>query len=335
MEQKKRIFGYDAIKVLAAFLVVLYHTGMVDVGYCEGVYYYPTLTQLLKLFCACGVPLFFMINGALTVRRDYDLKKTSLKTFRSIFVGYFWGMAMQTILVIRNHDLSIYSWYNNYYWFMYTLAILYVIKYVMNKLPQWCRWCLVTALLVYPFATNLAWDIVILKNPTVSLPGWWHVGFFTLYSVVYLYAGDFFAHNNIFANKKWIFVLSAVIGLTLLALEATAVTNLYKAPFDSGNFCFPTLGALLLSIPLFVWVKDWKLKDGWLKRYISFLANNSLGIYMFHLLLLATAGTLFPQIRDLRLNLVVVALICLANMTVSAYLSEALRHSRLGFLLKL
>ena len=75
MKEKKRIFGYDALKVLAAFLVVLYHTGMLDVGYREGVYYYPNLTQLLRLFCACGVPLFFMVNGALTVRKGYDLKE--------------------------------------------------------------------------------------------------------------------------------------------------------------------------------------------------------------------------------------------------------------------
>lgn len=76
---KQRIFGLDLLKALAAFFVVLYHVGMVDLGYREGVYYYPTLTQVLWLFCACGVPLFFMINGALTVSRHYDLKKTAVK----------------------------------------------------------------------------------------------------------------------------------------------------------------------------------------------------------------------------------------------------------------
>ena len=74
-ESKGRIFGYDALKALAAFFVVLYHVGMVDMGYHEGEYYFPTLTQILWLFCACGVPLFFMVNGALTVHRNYDLKK--------------------------------------------------------------------------------------------------------------------------------------------------------------------------------------------------------------------------------------------------------------------
>ena len=44
--EKKRIFGYDALKALAAFFVVLYHVGMVDFGFQEGVYYYPTITRL-------------------------------------------------------------------------------------------------------------------------------------------------------------------------------------------------------------------------------------------------------------------------------------------------
>ena len=75
LTNKKRVFGFDAIKALAAFFVVLYHVGMVDMGYREGVYYYPTFVQFLWLFDACGVPLFFMVNGALTVSRHYDFKK--------------------------------------------------------------------------------------------------------------------------------------------------------------------------------------------------------------------------------------------------------------------
>ena len=334
MKEKKRIFGYDALKVLAAFLVVLYHTGMLDVGYREGVYYYPNLTQMFRLFCACGVPLFFMVNGALTVRKGYDLKKTAVKAARSVFVGYFWGMAMQTIYSIRSHDWPSYTLYNNYYWFMYTLAILYVVSFLLGKLPVWCRWCAVAFLLIFPFATNLAWDIIILRDPSAILPKWGHVGFFTLYSVVYLYLGDYLRHNYKNVNK-WLLIFSAIIGLALLLLEAIAVTNYRHEPFDSGNYCFPTMGALLLSIALFVRVKDLRLKDGWLKNFISFLADNSLGIYIFHLLLLATAGTLFSSIRGIQLNPVLVVLIVLVNMTVSASLSELLRRTPLRFLLKL
>lgn len=333
---KKRVFAYDALKALAAFLVVYYHTGMLDLGYREGVYYYPTFTQLLSLFTACGVPLFFMVNGALTVRRDYDLKKTAIKAARCIFIGYIWGLAMQCVLAIRYHDFSAFSFtHNNCYWFMFTLAMLYVARYVLNKLPHWCRWCVVVALLIYPFLNNLIWDFTALFGNTTGIH-WRRTGLFTLYSVVYLYAGDYIAHHyKRFA--KWTLLVVGAIGLGLLAIQATASVNLMHRPFEGGNFCFPTIGALLLSVALFAWGMDWELKDGWLKRYILFLANNSLGIYMFHMLLLATVATIFPQIREseFSLNPAVVAVICLVNMTLSAYLSKALTRSRLSFLLKL
>ena len=335
MRDKERIFAYDALKVLAIFLVVFYHARMLDFGYREGVYYYPNLTQLIALFTACGVPLFFMVNGALTVRRNYDLKTIATKVVRCLFIGYIWGVAMQGVKAIRYHDLSEFSLFNNYYWFLYALAILYVVNYLLNKLPHWVRWCVVAALLIYPFINNLIWDFTALSGNTYGIH-WRRSGFFTLYSVVYLYVGDHLAHNYKYL-AKWLIVVAGVIGFGLLAVQATATVNLTLRPFEGGNFCFPTVGALLLSIALFVWGMFWHLKDGWFKRYVSFLANNTLGIYIFHLLLMAIIGTLFPQIieTDFTLNLVVVAVICLIYITVSAFLSEALRRSKLAFLIKI
>ena len=286
MKEKERIFAYDALKALAMFLVVFYHVGMLDLGYQEGVYYYPNLTQLIALFTACGVPLFFMVNGALTVRRDYDLKKTVIRAARCVCIGYFWGVMMQCIMAIRYHDLSEFSLYNNYYWFMYTLAMLYVVKYVLNKLPKWIRWCVVIALLIYPFLNNLIWDLIAIHGNNTGIY-WRRSGLFTLYSIVYLYAGDYLVHNYKHI-AKWSIVLVGLIGFGLLALQATATVNLVHQPFEGGNFCFPTIGALLLSIALFVLGLNWRLKDGWFKRFVLFLANNSLGIYIFHLLITAT-----------------------------------------------
>ena len=335
MKERERIFAYDALKVLAIFLVVLYHVGMLDLGYQEGVYYYPNITQLIALFTACGVPLFFMVNGALTVRRDYDFRKTMTKVVRCVFIGYIWGVAMQGIKAIRYHDLSQFSFYNNYYWFLYALAILYLVNYLLNKLPRWVRWCVVAALLIYPFINNLIWDFTVLKGNTCGIH-WRRTGFFTLYSVVYLYVGDYLAHNYKHL-AKWLIVVAGVIGFALLAVQATATVNLVHRPFEGGNFCFPTVGALLLSIALFVWGMYWHLKDGWFKRYVSFIADNTLGIYIFHMLIMALIGTLFPQFKemDITLNPVVLAVICLIYMTVSAFLSEALRRSKLAFMLKL
>lgn len=331
-EEKNRIFAYDAIKVIAAFLVVLYHVRMVDFGYREGVYYYPTLTQLIWLFCACGVPLFFMVNGALTVQRHYDAKKTFTKAGRLVMAGVIWGVVAQLLLALRNHSmpsLSISSL--AYYWFLFSLALLYVVNYLLDRLPQWCRWLLLGLLVVSPFLTNLILDIVTFLNPDTTLLHWRH-GAFTLYGVIYLYLGDYLSRHN---TKKWIAVISAVVGLALLALEATAVVNRTHAQFETGNYCFPTIGALLLSAAIFMMLKNWNPASSWIRQVVLFLANNALGIYIFHLLVMIVIGGLFPVFTDTTVHPIIAIMIAMIYTFVAAAISEAIHHTPLAFLLKL
>ena len=329
---KERIFGYDALKALAAFLVVLYHVRMVDFGYREGVFYYPTITQLVWLFCACGVPLFFMVNGALTVPRHYDARKSFTKAGRLVMAGLVWGVVAQLLLAIRHHAMPAVSLSSvAYYWFLFSLAMMYVVNYLLSRLPQWCRWAMIGVLLISPFVTNLLLDIEMLAHPDTTLLRWRH-GAFTLYGLVYLYLGDYLARHR---GKRWLALAAGIMGLALLALQATAVVNRSHAQFETGNYCFPTLGALLLSAALFVAIKDWNPSAAWLRRLIVFLGNNALGIYIFHMLLMIVLGGLFPTLKEAMVHPIVAILIAMLYTLVSAAISEALRHTPLAFLLKL
>lgn len=331
--EKRRIFGYDALKALAAFFVVLYHVDMVDLGYREGVYYYPTVTQLLWLFCGCGVPLFFMVNGALTVKRGYTWRQVALKAWRLVLAGLVWGVVAMCVYALCKHDVSYFSLHMvRYYWFLFTLAALYVVSYLLGRLPQWCRWTVVGLLLAFPFVTNLVWDFILLGNPQALMPRWGHSGVFTMYGIVYLYAGDYLSTRHF---GRWLPWLCAVAGLLLLAIEATAVVNHIHQPFEGGNYCFSTVGALLLSIALFEWLKGWNPADSWLKRGISFLGNQALGIYIFHLILMVIVGWIFPAVTGLTVHPVMAVLIALIYMAVSAGISALLQRSPAAFLLKL
>lgn len=333
LTDKKRVFGFDAIKALAAFFVVLYHVGMVDMGYRDGQYYYPTVVQVIWLFCACGVPLFFMVNGALTVHRNYDLKKSAVKAGRLVLAGLFWGLMVICLQIFtKNTPFSLTPDRLNYYWFLFTLAMLYIVNYVLSMLPRWCRWVVIVALLIYPFVANLAWDVVTLRDPATHIHSW-RTGAFTLYGVVYLYAGDYFRQRKV---SLWVTLVCAVVGLGLLAIEAMAFSNRIHHTFAAGNYCFPTIGALLLSIAVFLWVRDCDLpRFPLLKRFITFLGNNALGIYIFHLMLMQLFGRFSPFEEGLYVHPVVAMLITLVYMVLSAGISELIRRSPLGFLLKL
>ena len=328
----KRIFGYDALKALAAFFVVLYHVGMVDFGYQDGVYYYPTLVQEIWLLCACGVPLFFMVNGALTVGRGYEFKKTAIKSARLVFVGAFWAIVVMCLFAVRDSSLEAFSFRRiGYYWFLFSLALIYLINYLICRLPNWFRWAVVASLLVFPFGTNLAWDFVILNNPNTSFVEWRH-GAFTMYGLVYLYAGDYLSRHSV---SKWLSVLCALTGLLLLTIETIAVVNRTHYQFEGGNYCFPTYGALLLSIATFVLVKDWKPRSVSIKRFISFLGNNALGIYIFHLILMIVVGACFPILSEITVHPLIAFLIAIGYTLVSAAVSELIKGTPVAILLKL
>ena len=331
--RSQRIFGFDALKALAAFLVVLYHVGMVDLGYRTGEYYYPTLTQVLWLFTACGVPLFFMVNGALTIKRKYDLKKTMTKAGRLVVLGTFWGVVAMALYALRDCDSSRFSFGGmSFYWFLFSLALMYLATFLLNHLPVWCAELVVCSLLIFPFATNLGWDIARLIYPEVSLPAWGHIGAFTMYGMVYMYAGHYFSDKHC---KWWVNLVFAVVGLALLVIECIAVVNAENAPYEGGNYCFPTLGALFLSVAIFCWGRYWSASNKALCAVVSFLGNNALGIYIFHLILMIAVGWIFPQIGPTVVPAPLAVLIAIVYTFAAALISELIRRSPLRFLLKL
>ena len=155
-----------------------------------------------------------------------------------------------------------------------------------------------------------------------------------MYGLVYLYLGD---HLGRHYYNRWIALLSGVVGLALLALEATAVVNYEHTQFEGGNYCFPTLGALLLSASLFIFIRDCDVKLTWLKRFITFLGNNALGIYIIHLLLMIILNAVFILL-DISLGIdhpLEVILAAVIYVILSAGLSELLKRTFLAPLLKL
>ena len=328
----KRVFGYDAMKALAAFFVVLFHFGINEFEYNEGSFYYPSLAQTLSLFTSCGVPLFFAVNGALTISRNYDFRKTINKALRLIMIALFWGIIIQCAYAIRFHRSPHVSWESlHYYWFLFSLAYFYIINYFLNLLPHWCRWACFLVLLAFPFITNYIWNVVVFINPSISIPSWGHIGVYTMYGLVYMYAGDYLAHHNI---KKQISICCVLLGLALSVFEVISIVNYSHKPYEGANYAFPTLGALFMTVGLFIWLKSVDTKTIQIKRFISFLGSNALGIYIFHMLLMALSGDFLIGygLLSYRISIVLLAIV---YTILSALISDLIRKTPLNFLLKL
>ena len=330
---KERIFGYDALKAISAFLVVLFHVYSIDYGYKEGEYYYPTTVLVLWLFTACSVPLFFMINGALTIGRSYSFKTKIIKSLRLLFIGVFWGLVLKLFYVVRYQDFSVFNSIKiTRYWFFFALAWLSLLPFLLNKVPKRFKIGIIIGLLIFPFFSNFVWDLIIFIKPSVTMPSWGHSGFCKLYGLVYLYAGHYVSH---FKYRRKLSLFYFLVGLSLLAFEATAVINYRHEQLDDlALYSFPTIGALLLSIAIFMRIKVWNPKSMKIRQLFVFLGNNSMGIYIIHILLLVVVRGLIPELQTMTFHPIIVLLIALAYTLISAVISELIRRSPLAFLMR-
>ena len=91
------------------------------------------------------------------------------------------------------------------------------------------------------------------------------------------------------------------------------------------------------SASLFIFIRDCDVELTWLKRFITFLGNNALGIYIIHLLLMVILNAVFILL-DISLDInhpIEVILLAIFYVVLSAGLSELLKRTFLAPLLKL
>lgn len=133
---KKKIFLYDLVRVVACALVVLYHSPTVSTpGYIQSIIY---------KFSSGGVPLFFMISGALILPvKDISVMATWNRIKKVLIPTIIW-IAFYSILKLLFNDMpfDVYmkkvisipfiSEFNLTLWFMYALIGIYIISPVLS-----------------------------------------------------------------------------------------------------------------------------------------------------------------------------------------------------------
>ena len=69
----------DFIKIIAAIMVVFYHFRSTDLGSFVNGQYVITFDRVFTNISAACVPLFFMVNGALLLNKDYSTERFIIK----------------------------------------------------------------------------------------------------------------------------------------------------------------------------------------------------------------------------------------------------------------
>lgn len=291
----ERIYSLDLLKFIAITLVVFYHS-----FYGENI----TYTNLLFPVYSIGVPIFFMINGALLFNKDLDIKKHYRKIANIISLTLIWTVLIILIIRLFTDEISTFkdmvkiAWFGdsryvvNQYWFLKALVILYLCFPILKQAFNTNKLCIViffitiTVLVIgYNFMYLSHQMFNIFFNKSIVVEGKEYIPWYNFckdfqysFSFVYFILGGiiFFFHKNIkILNALLLFFIS--FGTAIYIAFIFNKNMIHWDPCFNG---YPSLMTFVMSTTTFLFLYNQKIRN--LPSVIEKIGKDTLGIYLVH-----------------------------------------------------
>lgn len=338
---QKRNVGYDFIKTIAIFLVVIIHSNVAYLGSNQGnVGWY--FVMLLTSVCLVAVPLFFMVSGALLLdtQEVIPLKNLFFKRILKQAIPFLaWSLIYVVARIILGkipfgvtaftdllHSPAYYQ-----FWFMYSLLAIYlllpVLQAVVLKLEKkhleyvLILWVIFSTLLpvmqkfIPGFAISEHVDLILCQG---------YIGYFLLGHYLKKY------HSELSWNKG--------LGLAIVGIAATAIAAIiewestengigYQGYFYQSYltpFVVVTVTGVFLLFQNLRWTENEKVR-----KLLQLGGTLSIGVYYVHMLVL-TALEYVGLVGDTNLLLLTVKiLLTYAISFVGAFIISKIPHIRM------
>ena len=287
-----RLLYIDYIKALGICLVILYH--------CQYVPFDSLLIQGLYSIC---VPLFFVVNGSLMLRKEYTISYLLKKNLKLSLVMFFWAFFSTLVYWYVSKDGNIVDIYNckwefirsalviqkpecNYLWFLKAIFVLNLLNPIIYRFIQSCKGGLVYGIILLGLWTIAFLDIITCRfaNPFVH----WTTAFSVLYYILgYGVLSKQLPFVEKFKGKLGIWMLFGIIGISALLQRwynwsfldgIFADLNQQKGwiidvVYDNYNAIF--IVVITIAICLLFQRINWKEHKFW-----KFIGQHSLAIYL-------------------------------------------------------
>jgi len=305
----KRIYNYDLIKAFAIFLVCLYHFGTLNYDFLQQPSRSSYILYFISGISSMGVPLFFMVNGAFLLNREYDLKKHLLKTGQIFLLLIFWSTL--TLLLTQKAGNEITSitefikavflfrqYRTKHLWFLQAMIYIYLlfpfIKALYDQKESKYTIYLTLVIFLFTFGNELTSNIL---NASSYITG---IAMFTKSEVYFFdYVSPFYAYCS-FALVYFIigglinryagsipYHTYAYYGLFLLSLLLLFGIGIIKSlgeqePYDIIWGGYDTVMTLAMSFAVYILLLKVTLTSERLKKIAFLIGSNTLGIYFLH-----------------------------------------------------
>ena len=330
--KSKRIFYFDALRALAIFAVIIFHVGISCTKMVSFEYSIPTLKWLFNdfvvTFFRCGVDIFLMLSGALSLGRVWDIKTFLGKRIPRIVSPFlFWGFVLSLVLVVISlnfpnliHTLDSYNLmgFLNYlymtymaknygfspYWFFWMILGTYLIMPILNK------WLLHSDLKEVEYFLVI-WLITCLFDYTLFIPFPIKLSYFSG-AIGMVVLGYYLRHTErkLLNNPYFAIVLLLIgsIGMMYISYLNSTVSSFYLFERYNILMAIEVSGIFLLfkNFSKFnININFFNNENGIYHKSIFSLAKYSYGIYLVHRVIINLFYLIFKQVNSYKLMFII------------------------------
>lgn len=286
--EKSREDGFDLLRVVAAFFVVMLHVSSPFVMYNKALLNELFwASNLYDSFCRTCVPIFIMLSGYFILKPVDSITAFYRKRLSRIAIPFlFWSVVYIVWSIFFDHIKPAKLWFNIFWvkpyfhlWFITMLIGLYLVSPLLADLrqrigqPSFVK-VAVAALLVGMLIS--LWNEY--SNSKLSFALQWapYVGYFML--------GASLKYIEGFIPRRWLLPIFVVGSLTIFGFTGWLFScKLFVWYF----YDYLSVPVMVSAVALTLYFKLIKIKRTLL---ISRIAELSFGIYLFHAILLSIIG---------------------------------------------
>lgn len=288
MEQKIRDYHMESFRILAMFMVIIYHSiihsGLIKSTILSGVNFG---VEFLHYLVSISNNCFLLLSGYYMINSKFRLKKILLlwgKTlFYSIVIYFIYFLTKGDTNYIYQSFFPILS---GHYWFISAYIVLYFLTPILNLLvtkmsKEQFRYLLIILTIFYGIVT-------LIFRPT-------NLEKFQYVTYIYLIGAYLRLHVTQKEGKKHYLLqyFLIILGITALnyftkllmfCLVDSAGDDLFRLiyHFKEGLGVFVNPFLVIASISLFMKFKTLEIKNESLKKKITFVSTSVFSIYLIH-----------------------------------------------------
>lgn len=302
----KRKYHIDALRILACFMVIFNHfdLGFFAFNYKQQGSISYWLLLLLSVFCKFAVPIFFMITGALLLKKDEPISTLYKKRVRRIAITLFAASIFYYLFekyIINSSGVrfsSIYTSEAEYHlWYLYSyIALLISLPFLRSIAKDLTKSKIIYLAIMYvviryfiPLIELLLFNNTYRMNPRIS-------GVFACTDIFFLPLAGYYIENRLdkAPGRNQLLAMWGINLLTLIfSMYATSLINGAVKNIWLINQAYISLFSSTNAIVIYLTIKSLSFKKltEKTKKILLHLSSCTFGIYIIHLAFMRIINT--------------------------------------------